>query len=288
MDLQDLFRLSGKPGHVPYLYLVSDHWSQYDQISLERGFYFMLVTNGTGCVVSSFDRRSVCRNDLFVLTPGVKGSIADVSADFCLCCLYINPDYFDTLSVGQLVYNQVAQFIGNYQLPVFRLSQQQSDYLQHTLELYSEQLETIHLYRDGCIRHLCSFLLLQIADDLYQTNSNSLICLRRSSEIFRNFKRLLVHHYRRHHTICFYAEQLNISTTYLSRIVKKITGHTVCFHISELLYADACKLLACSDKEIKEIAEFLGFSDQSVFGKFFVRKTGVSPSLFRAQKNSGK
>lgn len=65
--------------------------------------------------------------------------------------------------------------------------------------------------------------------------------------------------YRQHHDIGFYAESLHISTTYLSRIVKHITGHTVRFHISELLCADARKLLECTDLDIKEIAEKLGF-----------------------------
>ena len=42
------------------------------------------------------------------------------------------------------------------------------------------------------------------------------------------------------------------------------------------------KLLECTDLDIKEIADTLGFSDQSVFGKFFLRRTGTSPSGFRA------
>lgn len=94
----------------------------------------------------------------------------------------------------------------------------------------------------------------------------------------------MVHHYREQYNIGFYADRLHISTTYLSRIVRNITGHTVCFHIFELLCADARKLLECTDKDVKEIADELGFSDQSVFGKFFVRKTGLSPLKYRMQR----
>ena len=94
--------------------------------------------------------------------------------------------------------------------------------------------------------------------------------------------------YRQHHDIGFYAESLHISTTYLSRIVKHITGHTVRFHISELLCADARKLLECTNLDIKEIAEKLGFSDQSVFGKFFVKKTGLSPMKFAHSEKETK
>lgn len=107
-------------------------------------------------------------------------------------------------------------------------------------------------------------------------------------QIFQAIQKTLMENYRQHHDIGFYAESLHISTTYLSRIVKHITGHTVRFHISELLCADARKLLECTDLDIKEIAEKLGFSDQSVFGKFFVKKTGVSPMKFRTQRERDK
>ena len=34
----------------------------------------------------------------------------------------------------------------------------------------------------------------------------------------------------------------------------------------------------------KEIADTLGFSDQSAFGKFFARQTGCSPLRFRRER----
>lgn len=83
--------------------------------------------------------------------------------------------------------------------------------------------------------------------------------------------------YRMHHDIGFYADALHISTTYLSRIIRNITGKTVRFHIAKLVCADARKLLESTDISIKEIAVSLGFSDQSVFGKFFIARMGISP-----------
>ena len=256
----------------------------YGQILLDKGFYFLLVTNGTASVSDVHASYTFASLHLLVVTPSIRVTLTDMSVDFRMVCLYIEPDYFDTLSVGQLVYGQVSQFVGNYLLPIFQLEAEQADYLQKTLVLFSSRLEELHLYRDGIVRHLCSFLLLQMADALYQKNRETTGFANRSTEIFRNFKRLLVHHYREQHNIGFYADRLHISTTYLSRIVRNITGHTVCFHISELLCADARKLLECTDKDVKEIADELGFSDQSVFGKFFVRKTGLSPLKYRMRR----
>ena len=196
----------------------------YGQILLDKGFYFLLVTNGTASVSDVHASYTLAFLHLLVVTPSIRVTLTDMSADFRMVCLYIEPDYFDTLSVGQLVYGQVSQFVGNYLLPIFQLEAEQADYLQKTLVLFSSRLEELHLYRDGIVRHLCSFLLLQMADA------------------------------------------------------------TVCFHISELLCADARKLLECTDKDVKEIADELGFSDQSVFGKLFVRKTGLSPLKYRMRR----
>ena len=117
-----------------------------------------------------------------------------------------------------------------------------------------------------------------------RTEDDASTYVKRSNEIFLKFKRLLVSNYRKHHNIQFYADKLNISTTYLSRIVKRITGRTVYSHISELICVEAKRLLECSDKDVKEISDWLGFSDQSVFGKFFLKRTGLSPMKYRTMR----
>ncbi len=55
-------------------------------------------------------------------------------------------------------------------------------------------------------------------------------------------------------------------------------------HEMDCDFEDARRLLECTDLDIKEIASQLGFSDQSVFGKFFVKKNGISPLKFRLKK----
>ncbi len=166
------------------------------------------------------------------------------------------------------------------------LKPEKSRYLRQTFDLFSSDLRGFKIYTHGIISHLCCLLLLQTADTFCQSNRHMPVYVKRSGEIFRKFRKLLIsnYNYRQHHDIGFYADELHISTTYLSRIVKQTTGNTVRFLISELLCADARRMLVCTDLDIKEIASQLGFSDQSVFGKFFVKKTGLSPLKFRLRK----
>ncbi len=127
--------------------------------------------------------------------------------------------------------------------------------------------------------------LLQLSDVVARHNDLPATYLKRSNEIFRLFKKLSIEHYKSHRDLAFYADRLHVSTTYLSRIVKKTTGHTAHFLLSELICADAKKWLESTDTDVKEIADRYGFSDQSAFGKFFKKKTGFSPLAFRQRGN---
>lgn len=257
--------------------------SNYNTIIIEKGFFFIIVTKGTASIKDTYNDYIVTNDSLIAITPGIRGILYNKSIDFYCYCLYIEPDYFDTLSVGQLAYNHLSRHIGNFHMPIFQLDSEQTGYLTKIINLFARPLEYMTIYHERSVENLCSFLLLQLTESIYKTeqNLNTTCCVKRSNEIFRNFKKLAVHHYREYHDISFYANKLNISSTYLSRTVKSLTGHTVKFHISELIFADAQKLLECTDLDIKEIADILGFSDQSVFGKFFVRKTKISPLKFR-------
>ena len=255
---------------------------------LKEGFFFLLVTNGTAQLIDENQTYELQPSHLVALTPSVRSTIQAMSSHFQAMILYLKPTFFDTLPDVQPLYEQLARYLGYYRLPVFLLENVQTTYLQNIFTLFSQCRDNATNYYDGILNHLCCFCLLQIADILSKIDHEIPNYARRSTDIFRLFKKTLMENYRQHHDIGFYAESLHISTTYLSRIVKHITGHTVRFHISELLCADARKLLECTDLDIKEIAEKLGFSDQSVFGKFFVKKTGVSPMKFRTQRERDK
>lgn len=256
-----------------------------DLIRMEDGFFIALVTNGTAVLGDLYQAYTIRKGDLILQTPSMSSRLQYRRNDFQLICIYMAPDYFDALSHGQPLYNQLTKFLGKNCLPLFHLEIPHFRYLQKTMQLFFEETDLFHLYKNGIIRNLCNLLSLQITDILCQrTEDDTSTYVKRSNEIFLKFRRLLASNYRKHHNIQFYADKLNISTTYLSRIVKRITGRTVYSHISELICVEAKRLLECSDKDVKEISDWLGFSDQSVFGKFFLKKTGLSPVKYRTMR----
>lgn len=259
-------------------------FSTCDRATIGKGFFFIFVESGTALLTDIHQDYAIKGEDLIVLSPSLAATLHHASPDFTFTGIGLVPEYFDSLPGSQLLYSQLAEFIQVDHLPIVSVKPDKSRYLRQTFTLFSSDLRGFKIYANGIISHLCCLLLLQTADTFCQSNRHMPVYVKRSGEIFRKFRKLLTAHYRQHHDIGFYADELNISTTYLSRIVKQTTGNTVRFLISELLCADARRLLVCTDLDIKEIASQLGFSDQSVFGKFFVKKTGLSPLKFRLRK----
>lgn len=255
-------------------------------LRLEGAFFFVLVTEGSVSFSDSEMEYTACRNDFLILTPSMKEKMDNPSADFSMACLCISPVYFDTLTDGQPMYSQLPPFLGKHVLPVVRLEPDERDYLMRILSLFADIPFYFSAHESGGIRHLCSLFLLQAADLLHRNNMEAPVHVARANGLLRDFRKLLISNYKQQHRIDFYANRLNVSGTYLSRIVKKLTGRTVYSQISELLCSEAKKLLECTDMDINEIADELGFSDQSSFGKFFLKKTGASPLKYRTRKSS--
>ena len=258
------------------------------RLQMEDGFFIILVTDGMGYIQDTFRRYDVTCGSLAVQTPGTSSTLYASSPNFHALILYLVPAYFDSLPDGHALYSQLASFLGNYRLPVLQLSPTDHAYLQKTFALFEGEMQSFRFFRNGMVRQQCSFLLLQVSDLLCRNSSSAALSVSRSNELFREFKKLSAAHYRQCHSLRFYAERLHVSTTYLSRVVKQTTGRTVRFHLSELICADARRLLECTDMDVKEIADSLGFSDQSVFGKFFARKTGLSPLRYRQNREKAR
>lgn len=83
-------------------------------------------------------------------------------------------------------------------------------------------------------------------------------------------------------SVKFCGQQLNVSSNYLSDLLKKETGRNAQDHIHTFIIDKAKTSLLGSDAPISEIAYGLGFEYPPHFTKIFKRKTGKSPSEYRS------
>ena len=77
------------------------------------------------------------------------------------------------------------------------------------------------------------------------------------------------------------ANALYINGSYLLRVYKAHTGHTLLWYHSHLRCEKAKGLLTESDLSISEIGEKVGFVSSAHFSHVFKKMTGVTPSAYR-------
>jgi len=86
-------------------------------------------------------------------------------------------------------------------------------------------------------------------------------------------------------TVQYVAEKLNVSTKYLSSLLKQLTGQTTQQHIQNKLIDKAKEKLSTTSLSVSEIAYQLGFEHSQSFNKLFKAKTEISPLEFRRSIN---
>lgn len=143
------------------------------------------------------------------------------------------------------------------------------------LDKHSQNLiiSNIELLLDYCMRFY---------DRQFYTRTNL------NSDVLSKFERLLKTYYGTEMVseigvpnVQYLAKQLNLSSNYLSDLLKKETGKTAQEHIHLFVIERAKNTLLNSGQSISEIGYSLGFEYPQHFSNLFKLKTGMSPSEFR-------
>ncbi len=95
------------------------------------------------------------------------------------------------------------------------------------------------------------------------------------------FKELVFANISTLHLVTDYASLLNITPNHLNKSVKAVTGKSPARWIDEIIVLEAKVLLSQSNLSISEVAEEVGFEDQSYFTRLFRKYEGETPTSFR-------
>ena len=146
---------------------------------------------------------------------------------------------------------------------------------QHNIDRHTQKLivANIELLLDYCTRYY---------DRQFYVRTNL------SQDIVTRFERLLVMYFDTEQsletglpTVKYCGEQLNMSPSHLSDLLKKETGKTTQQHIQAVIIDRAKTQLLGTDEQISQIAYGLGFEHPSHFSKMFKTLTGMSPAQYR-------
>lgn len=246
-------------------------------------YTFTLVLEGWLTIIYNGRQLVLGPNDLYVYSPGMSVTIVSATKNYRGICLLVDEHL-------TLESDTVRDMIRIAYLPIVRLREPKIVLADEMAAVFRSRMEEILRYlssdnahKGAIVEHLYAVFLLDIQSVLEQSVENE-PAGKRAEEVFVGFIRLLPENFLEHHDIAYYADALSITTTYLSRVVRQLTGRTVVGYVNQFLLMEATFLLRTSKLSIAQISDRLHFSDQAAFSKFFSRMKGVAPKEYRRQK----
>ena len=236
--------------YAAHIYIDDLCEDELKEMALERTLFtkLVLVTRGNinmkvlqqGAETDGTDR-TLISGELLVISPKHVIAFSDMSADFEAEAILVDEE------ISADVVYQLSADKQKAALDIFHMIR---DIVRHQ-----------HIYKVEMIQSMVNVLKLLVSELPYE-NVSVTRDLRHKKEVYEIFLHLLYRHFRTERQIRFYADKLNVSSPYLSRMIKEISGTTVNDHITSLLYKEICNLLKQSDMTMGEIADYLHFSDQ--------------------------
>lgn len=209
------------------------------------------------------------------------------SADFKGYYVVISPEFVEKYMMSFVPPHEVLDHKRSF--PVSAITEPQSVIMLNAINKLTADMErSNHMYQPEIIQHDVVTLFMEMLDIEVQNMKVAPVRheIDYNESIVRDFIRLTIENSRTEHNVLFYATELCLTTTQLSRILKALTGKTALNWINETQIIESKLLLRKRELSVQMVAEMMNFSDQSAFGKFFKKHTGLSPLEYKHSLSS--
>lgn len=249
---------------------------------IERMMGFMFIISGEIEMAIDYANYRFSENSWVELSPTAEVRLINYSENFSAYIIMAAESFIlDTLLDKKPI--PVSHFVDARESPHMEISEDELASLKLSADRILYYMRREHNYKKDMLHNTFYNFILE-ASNIFRNRDGvrkQLHNLSRKESIIRDFLILVDKHAMQKHNPSFYSDKLCISTQYLSIILKETTGHTANYWIAKKITAQAKILLRTPNLTIKEITDKLHFADQSSFGKFFKKHTGISPKKYR-------
>ena len=244
----------------------------------------LLIEKGGLDVDIDFVPYKIEPNDLILIMPSHIFKVNQIGSDMRAKLINVSLSFLNEFSSFPGTINKsISNYMEIRKKPVTPLNDTEYDMFYKNIESLKDRINDLnHSYRKEKIQNSFVNFFLDTSDCFLKKKQNFIKpTLSRKEEIMENFLELLVKHCRTEHGVYFYAKELFITPQYLSLILKELTGRSANKWIDEATMREAKQLLRTPNMSVQQVASELRFSDQSTFGKFFKKQSGISPSEYK-------
>lgn len=249
-------------------------------IKFKRWCIHLICLQGEGYF--TYNNRPFCirKNDAVVISQPKQIEVVGQSEDLQVEILAAPQDFLN----NQLPENHygIGGGISLFDDPVIPLSEQGAEKLLRDMRNLRDRIaDTDHLF----YRELIGSLALTMMYDLFYfhaLNRTPIFATDRSMYVVKELMALLESgRSKRFRDVSYYAEQLNITSKYLSDTVKRQTGKSVTYYIDRYTVPMIKSYLDNLDLSVSQIVEEMNFTSLSYFSRYVTKHLGMSPKAYR-------
>ena len=272
-----------KPLQSLYVNLFADHIQLNKNLITKphsHNFYLcVLFIEGAGTHEIDFNSYTIQPGNAFFLKPGQAHSWKFDSQPEGF--IFFHSQEFYELTYLDHSLNTFPFYYSYQNPPVLQLTTEKLSKLSRKFEeLYSEYLAS-NLLRELKITNLINSIYIDLTRE-YTANINlEKLGSASYSKILEQLEKEINTYFYTEKLPSFYANQLNITTKHLNRVVRTTINKTTSQLISERILLEAKRLIVHSSDNLAGISNTLEFSDYAYFSKFFKSKIGLTPLEFR-------
>ncbi|NLP52757.1 AraC family transcriptional regulator [Bacillus sp. RO1] len=148
-----------------------------------------------------------------------------------------------------------------------------SIYYEQRLTFLNEQWLSKRVYYEELSQNILLELLIMIAQERAEWHTSPV----KVSSV-RDMQEYILQHYRHNITIEELAALIGVTPNYVTVLFKEVIGITPIQYLHQTRINNAWNLISTTKMTIKEIAEHLGYCDQSYFNRMFKKWMGIPPS----------
>ena len=242
----------------------------------------LLIIKGELTFLLNLEEYTAKENSLVIVAPGSIKKVEVVSKDTIVSGVNFTIDFLAAIGVPKNAVELLDYFSSQFS-PHWRLDKKDAVLVQRLIKQLNERVSSLHdhVYGKELLFHTFYIYLYEVYGLSKKYAVPFLHHVTRKENLVKNFTQLVQKQFGSQRNVNTYAEQLNITPKYLTETVKEITGKTAGEIIDDFVMLEAKLLLDNPALSIAEISDELNFSDQSFFGKYFKRHTGLSPKEYR-------
>jgi AraC-like DNA-binding protein len=245
-------------------------------------FELIYIISGTGVQIINENRLSYEPGHLFLITPDDSHSL-EINSTTQIFLLRFTDIYIknSSLTSGSLYKLEYILQHAHHQPGCILKRITDKNLVHPVVEAIKHEYENPTLYNTELIQLLINTLIVIIARNISEYLPEN-INKQSDGKAHNLLEYIQTHIYEPEKlSISIMSERFGISETYLGRYFKKQANETLQDYISKYRIKLVENRLLYSDLRIGEIANELGFNDESHLNKIFKKHRGTTPSAFR-------